>query len=231
MFCSKCGKEINDTTKFCQNCGNQINISNNSAYKITDVNPNKTEEIKLKIINCILMPIYAVLGIVVFAALVSPIFALIISAFTLFFVSPTEIIESWQSEINSMIYISIIILIIIGICNYIFLKKTKEKMLKNNYQTIVKTNYLINKKKYLLLSFFFGVFGVHRFAAGDKKGGFKYLYVWIVMVILTIIFSEKSYSIIIGITAFLIFENIALALTDHFIAKTKTVDENGNIYV
>lgn len=42
MFCSNCGKEINDNAKFCENCGAKVN--NEGTYDIVNVEPVSTSK-------------------------------------------------------------------------------------------------------------------------------------------------------------------------------------------
>ncbi|MGN0197881.1 MAG: zinc-ribbon domain-containing protein [Candidatus Gastranaerophilaceae bacterium] len=42
MFCSKCGKEISDNSKFCQFCGTNFNTENSIEH--TNNMPNKNND-------------------------------------------------------------------------------------------------------------------------------------------------------------------------------------------
>ena len=50
MFCSKCGKEINDNVKFCPNCGNAIGQQDSSSTIINS--NNSTNEIFIQGYRC-----------------------------------------------------------------------------------------------------------------------------------------------------------------------------------
>lgn len=44
MYCSQCGKEISDDSKFCTFCGNKCKFNVNNAEKKESENPNVNKE-------------------------------------------------------------------------------------------------------------------------------------------------------------------------------------------
>jgi len=58
MFCSKCGKEIKEDSKFCPNCGSNINnfsVQNEANKKADVIYPQPTEALVLDVIGILVL--------------------------------------------------------------------------------------------------------------------------------------------------------------------------------
>lgn len=130
---------------------------------------------------------------------------------------------SLSNLLVSFIFIVMIILsfnIIIGII-----------MRKNNKRYQPQGKYKAKKITYLLLAYFLGIYGVHKFVSGDKLGGSIRLILTlgasiIIAPIATIFFRIPSTYI----TTLCIIISYGLAISDFVIGLAKISDENKEIY-
>ena len=60
MYCSKCGKEVNEKDKFCENCGTQIHPSKNNSS--SNKNTSKKRKVITNII-CVIVVVALIVGI------------------------------------------------------------------------------------------------------------------------------------------------------------------------
>lgn len=230
MKCQACGKENDMNNKFCTGCGIQLlkNI----------INPNKTLEIILKIVNVVLAAIDFLL---IFTYSAYVIIAGIVA------IGAASASKDYSAEVKDMfsgVKQSVIIIIIVLIISIVFniivgltmYKRNKGKYYIGKYKKI-------NKVEYVLLALFFGTLGIHRFVIGDKKGGvlrlsilIYYLFSPLLIVILIPLFpNTKILTYILTVMLFCVPVGIVIGtglhVSDFVIGLSKVSDENKMISI
>lgn len=184
MKCQICGKENELNCFYCTNCGNKLLSENNY------INPTRTQEVILKVVNFIFLPVI------------------------------TSIVSGGYT-----ILISLIILVVFNIVMGILMNRKNKN---NVYIGIYKP---ISKITYVLITCFFGYFGVHRFMIGDKKGGITRLIITLVIpfFLATVMSKTISAGIFIIVLSWCLLLSRSLVLSDIVIGLSKVSNENKKI--
>ena len=173
-------------------------------------NENKIE-ILLKIINVFLFSICGISSLILISDLI---------LFGLVSLAISDSVFKEPSVLSVTIMTSIVFIVsLIGtiVANIII----KNKIEKNNELYIGKYK-KIDKKIYILLTLFLGIFGVNKFIIGNIKGGILRLLFWL-LVAITININLVPFIILYGL--------LGLIFSDYIIALTRKSDENNLIYV
>lgn len=225
MKCQICKKENEATNTFCTSCGNKILNENNY------INPAKKQEIVLKIVNFILIIICSI-----------PIFRIgyvLLSTFMLGLGSAMS--GSSNVDITSYFKDGIITSLLFSFCSSIIYlvfniimgismnKKNKNNIYIGKYKPV-------KKLTYVLLAWFLGIFGIHKFVIGDKKGGIIRLIIALGVPLFTTIISEVfsvSTTTIISfyVTSLCVMLSYSLSISDFVIGLSKVSDNNKMIYI
>lgn len=216
MHCKNCDNVIEEGTLFCKNC--RMEVIRESA------SPTKKYELIIKIVNCVLMSIYGYLSMMISG--LGIILLLIIGI-----ISTKNPDINFETAFGTFFDVKVVAWFIVSVIIFIFNIIMGILMNKKNKNTITVSKFKkIKKTTYILLTFFLGMYGVHRFAIGDKKGG---------LIRLGIIFGGTI--IIIRICEFMItsiffilvpsFINFGLVLSDFVIGLSKISDENKMIAI
>lgn len=224
MKCQTCGKENETTNTFCTDCGNSL---------MSD-NPTKIYEIITRVGNFILfIPLYIALSIFLLALFETLILAVAASFMFTFggLVTNVDIENIFIGGMETALLVFwitavvfIIFNIIMGILMY---KKNKHKIYIGKYKSVKKVTYV-------LLAFFLGIYGVHRFVIGDKKGGVIRLIITLGVPFIAAFFSTIfDNSVIISFYLVIICMMISqsLALSDFVIGLSKVSNENKRISI
>lgn len=248
MYCGECGNKLDGNEKFCRKCGNSIQVINNQnlsnemqsqGNSVQALNDKKqlnysyksTYEkilLALNIVLCSFLIYYFSIGFL--SVLVFFFLDIILCPFIIMFGGEPFMFTNGALEIVDQIMPIFLILFLAfillnGIMCYLMYKKNKAS---TSFNTGVK----VNKFIYLLVTFFFGIFGVHRFIAKDTNGGIFRLLLWVV-VIATFVISVSDV-IASSILSYMLFASlgciIALTTSDFVIALAKVSDNESNIW-
>ena len=215
MKCLQCGTE-NNNNMFCTECGNKLVVSTPKSTKV--------HEIILRIGNFLLsIPLY--ISILMFAYVLLGTLMLGIGSATgsdvdyeKFFIDGTGEALLWLFVAG----IGILILnITVGILMY---KKNKNTVFVGKYKKIKKVTYA-------LLTWFLGIYGVHRFVIKDTTGGVIRLVITIGIPFISAILSEigmgvfSFYLVAIGMII-----EYSMVISDFTIGLSRVADEDKKIY-
>ena len=214
--CQICGKE-NSNNMFCTECGNKLMVSRPK--------PTKVHEIILRIGNFLLsIPLY--ISILMFAYVLFGTLMLGIGSATgsdvdyeKFFIEGTGKALLWLFIAGIGI---LIFNIILGILMY---KKNKNTVFVGKYKKIKKVTYA-------LLTWFLGIYGIHRFVVKDIKGGVIRLIITIGIPFVAAILSEIGIGVfsfyLVGIGMIIEYSTV---ISDFVIGLSKVSNENKMILV
>lgn len=215
MKCLQCGTE-NNNNMFCTECGNRLMVSTPK--------PTKVHEIILRIGNFLLsIPLY--ISILMFAYVLLGTVILGIGSATgsdvdyeKFFIDGTGEALLWLFVAG----IGILILnITVGILMY---KKNKNTVFIGKYKKIKKVTYA-------LLTCFLGIYGIHRFAIKDTKGGVIRLAITIGIPFVAAILSEIGPGVVwFYLVAIGMIISYSLVISDFTIGLSRIPEEDKKIY-
>jgi len=258
MYCNNCGYMIKQEDNFCPSCGNytqnikkQIieynsmhneiqnqpnnnpnlseNVSNKNTKSIHFLNYKTSHEKLLVIINSVISAIamycfYKGLGKILIGFFVD-MMALILTL--LLKTDPLKYTKEAIAKSGNLTFIFIAICLILIIINIIM----RNLMCKNNkYNNYIDTGFKVNKLKYVIITIFLGIFGIHRFIIKDKKGGmFRLGLLGTLLISTAIVVNESNKALLLHVI--LLGCTIGIAITDLIIALAKTSDNDNNIVV
>ncbi len=211
MICSKCHNQIDANVKFCPYCGEK----NTNGCEFP--NPNKKNEKILTIAN-IILSFFAVsiFNILIFRILLPTALFVFMIVMALFLIplgiplsfnlpSSTTFLSNHLTLLLGALAITNIVIFIVNIVMGIKMSKINQQ---ENYS---QGKYATKKLRFVLTTYFLGLFGVARIGLGDKKRG--------------------ALLLICTLTVWGSFISVGLCLTDIVIALSKKKDTNGYIYL
>lgn len=224
IYCNKCGNENKTDNKFCSSCGN-------SLVALNEKNPTKGLEIFLKLLNSIIGTVSIGFVLLSFGLWLV---MLIVCAF-----GGTACMEQAEDKnllnfmlngngLGIVIGVFVIVMLILLVINILTVIKMKSINKKTNYIG----KYRVKKSTYIVLAFFFGMFGVHRFAANDKKMGYIHLALFSLNIIVLLLFKIfPGIGVLLPLGFVLALVSDVLGLTDGIIAISKISNEKGEITI
>lgn len=217
--CKMCGRENEISNAFCVACGKPLNSNN----------PNKTQEIIVQVGNFILsIPFY--ISLLLFGWLLIGSFIMALGASAGSDVNVEEIFNVGLGTILLIFGITSLVFIAFNIImGKLMYKRNKEKQYIGKYK-------MVKKVTYVLLAYFLGQYGVHRFVIGDNKGGAIRLIVTLGVPFLIQFWSGLFSGSIITTISFYItiicmMFSYSLSISDFVIGLSKVSNENKMISI
>lgn len=232
MICKNCNNNLKENSNFCSECGKEVFYENQSDQIVQEKmsfspNPTKTHELVIKIVNCLLLIPYYIsilgFGILIFTTLIVG-----LGAAAGIDVAPNAFFDMGAIQIITLFLITTVVILTFNITMGIIMHK------KNKQFPYISSFKPIKKVTYVLLAYFFGIYGIHRFVIGDSKSGFIRLGITIggtfIPSFISGLFNE---AIVIGygITFICIVISHGLSLSDFVIGLSKVSNENKMISV
>lgn len=157
MICKNCGKENNMINEFCDGCGVKLHKQ--------ETNPTKVYEIIVKVVNCILVIPFCLSIFLVLYLFLSTFLIGLGAATSGSDIDINNYFNSGIGAILTLITVSFAVMLVFNIImGVIMRRKNKENISVSNFKKVKKITYV-------LLAYFLGTYGIHRFIIGDNKGG------------------------------------------------------------